>query len=119
MEGVKQVYGRQSQFDVEITFDKDSMNEVKADLISFDAFDLEGLAKDGMIKKGSHLAKVHGDSRYVLATWDNESQLQIGDQLKIGDEVLEIAGLLTCDPFSGDGLTHGRVTLIMSDSTFT
>lgn len=119
MEGVKQVYGRQSQFDVEITFDKDSMNEVKADLISFDAFDLEGLAKDGMIKKGSHLAKVHGDSRYVLATWDNESQLQIGDQLKIGDEVLAIAGLLTCDPFSGDGLTHGRVTLIMSDSTFT
>lgn len=119
MEGVNQVFGRQSQFDVGITFEKEPLNEVTADLISFDAFDLEGLAKDGMIKKGSNLAKVHGDSHYVLATWDNESDLQIGDRLKIGNEVVEIAGLLTCDPFSGDGLTHGRITLIMSDSTFT
>lgn len=119
MEGVKQVFGRQSQFDVGITFEKEPLNEVTVDLISFDAFDLDGLDKDGMIKKGSDLAKVHGDSRYVLATWDNESDLQIGDRLKIGNEVVEIAGLLTCDPFSGDGLTHGRITLIMSDSTFT
>ncbi len=57
MEGVNQVFGRQSQFDVKVTFEKEPLNEVTADLISFDAFDLDGLAKDGMIKKEAILLK--------------------------------------------------------------
>ena len=71
-----------------------------------------------MLKKGSDISKVYGDSGYVLATSDADSLLRIGDKVKIGAEELEIAGLLKYDPFSSDGLTHGEVTLIMSGETF-
>ena len=64
------------------------------------------------------MSKVYGDSRYVLATWDQDCGWEIGDTVLIGDEELEIAGLLKYDPFSSDGLTGGKITLITSDETF-
>ena len=87
-------------------------------VISYDDFGLDCLKKDDMLKKGSDISKVYGDSGYVLATSDADSLLRIGDKVKIGAEELEIAGLLKYDPFSSDGLTHGEVTLIMSGETF-
>ena len=71
-----------------------------------------------MLKRGSDLSKVYGDSRYVLATWDQDCGWEIGDTVLIGDEELEIAGLLKYDPFSSDGLTGGKITLITSGETF-
>ena len=35
------------------------------------------------------------------------------------DEEIEIAGLLKYDPFSSNGLTNGKITLIISGKTFT
>lgn len=124
MEGVKRVYGRRTSFQVpvEISGAAEGFGAAEssgaADLISYDDFGLDCLKKDNMLKKGSDISKVYGDSGYVLATSDVDSLLRIGDKVKIGAEELEIAGLLKYDPFSSDGLTHGEVTLIMSGETF-
>ena len=67
---------------------------------------------------GSDLSKVFGDSNFVLATSDQDSTWKIGDTVQIGDETLTIAGLLKNDPFSENGLTNGKLTLIISDETF-
>ena len=124
MEGVKRVYGRRTSFQVpvEISGAAEGFGAAEssgaADLISYDDFGLDCLKKDDMLKRGSDISKVYGDSGYVLATSDADSLLRIGDKVKIGAEELEIAGLLKYDPFSSDGLTHGEVTLIMSGETF-
>lgn len=112
MDGVKQVYGRRNMADVPA--DRGTL-----DLVSYDEFDLDCLKKDGALKWGSDITKVYGDSRYVLATWDPESTWKIGDRIRTGGEELEIAGLLKNDPFSRDGLTGGKMTLITSGETFT
>ena len=111
MEGVKQVYGRRSCFAVPAGLNGDTTLSGTVDLVSFDNFDLEALQKDGALQWGSDLSKIYGDSRYALATWDQNSSWKIGD-------TIFIAGLLKYDPFSGDGLTGGKITLITSDETF-
>lgn len=118
MEGVKEVYGRRSLFDVPAGLDGDVTLSSTIDLISYDDFDLECLKKDGALKRGSDLSKIYGDSKYVLATSDQNSTWEIGDIILVGDETLEIAGLLKYDPFSDNGLTNGKITLIMSGETF-
>ena len=112
MDGVKQVYGRRNMADV-------PADTGTLDLVSYDEFDLDCLKKDDALKWGSDITKVYGDSRYVLATWDPESTWKIGDRIRTGGEELEIAGLLKNDPFSSDGLTGGKMTLITSGETFT
>ena len=119
MEGVKQVYGRRSSFDVAAGLDGDTTLSSTVDLVSFDDFDLKALQKDGTLRWGSDLSKVYGDSGYVLATWDQNSSWAVDDTILVGNEQLTIAGLLKYDPFSGDGLTGGKITLITSGETFT
>ena len=118
MEGVEHVFGRRSCFDVPAESERDPIPSGTIDLISYDEFDLDCLTKDGMLKKGSDISKVYGDSHSVLATWDKDSHLKIGDKVRAGKEELEIAGLLTYDPFSRNGLTNGKITLIASGDTF-
>ena len=118
MNGVKQVYGRRSSFDVPAELSGHTDASVTIDLVSFDDFDLQCLKTDGMLRRGSRLSRVYGNSAYVLATWDKNSSLEIGDAIRIGSETLTIAGLLKYDPFSSDGLTSGRITLITSAETF-
>ena len=118
MNGVKQVYGRRSSFDVPAELSGHTDASVTIDLVSFDDFDLKCLKTDGMLRRGSSLSRVYGNSGYVLATWDKNSSLEIGDTIRIGSETLTIAGLLKYDPFSSDGLTSGRITLITSAETF-
>lgn len=115
MDGVKRIFGRRSVFNIPAQLNS---NAVELDMISYDDFDLDCLVKDDMLKKGSDISKVYGNSPYVLATWDKSSTLEIGDKLLIADEELEIAGLLKYDPFSSDGLTNGEITLITSGDTF-
>lgn len=118
VKGVRRVYGRRSRFTVPAEINGNTALSDTVDLVSFDDFDLECLAADNALKSGSDLSKVYGDSRFVLAAWDPSSPLKVGDQICVGDEKLEIAGLLRYDPFSSDGLTHGTVTLILSGETF-
>ena len=118
MEGVRRAYGRRSCFEIPAGLNGDTTFSTTIDLISYDDFDLDCLKKDGLLKRGSDLSKVYGDSDYVLATWDWNSPWKIGDKIRIGEEELEIAGLLKYDVFSGDGLTNGKITLITSGETF-
>ena len=92
MEGVKQVYGRRSSFDVAAGLDGDATLSSTVDLVSFDDFDLKALQKDGTLHWGSDLSKVYGNSGYVLATWDQNSSWAVGDTILIGNEQLTIAG---------------------------
>lgn len=116
MDGVKRVYGRRNSFDVSAIFHS---GPVKVDIISYDEFDLDCLVKDKMLKKGSHISKVYGDSNHVLAVWDKDSTLKTGDKIYVGNEELEIAGLLKYNPFSSSGLSSGEITLITSGAAFT
>ncbi len=118
MDGVKEVYGRRSVFDVSAKLNDDTNFSGTVDLISYDDFDLQCLKKDSALKRGSDLSKVFRDSNFVLATSDQDSTWKIGDTVQIGDETLTIAGLLKNDPFSENGLTNGKLTLITSDETF-
>ena len=118
MDGVKEVYGRRSAFDLPASLDTDASIADTVDLISYDDFDLQSLKKDGNLKKGSDLSKVYGNSNFVLATSDADSTWKIGDTVQVQGETLTIAGLLKNDPFSGDGLTNGKITLIASSDTF-
>ena len=116
MAGVTRVFGRRSSLGVPAKLN----SETRAiDVISYDDFDLECLVKDRQLRKGSDLAKVYGDSPSVLAVWDAQTPVAIGDQIEIDNEMVEIAGLLKYNPFSEDGSTHGTVTLITSGETFT
>ena len=118
MEGVKRVFGRRSLFELPAELNGEAPASGTVDLVSFDDFDLECLKRDHRLKKGSDLAKVYGDSHYVLATWDKNSTWEIGDKVRVGEEEFEIAGLLKYDLFSSDGMTNGRITLISSEETF-
>ena len=118
MDGVREVYGRRSAFDVPARLNSDTGFSGTTDMISYDDFDLQCLKKDSALKRGSDLSKVFGDSNFVLATSDQDSTWKIGDTVQIGDETLTIAGLLKNDPFSENGLTNGKLTLITSDETF-
>lgn len=118
MDGIKRVFGRRSILDIPATMEKEHLSSSTVDMISYDEFELECLLKDNILKKGSDISKVYGNSNYVLATWDKDSTLELGDKVRIKNEELEIAGFLKYDPFSSDGLTHGKITLITSGDTF-
>lgn len=118
MDGVKEVYGRRSVLDLPASLNTGAGPYDTVDLISYDDFDLQCLKRDGNLKKGSDLSKVYGDSGFVLATSDAGSTWKIGDTVQLGGETLTIAGLLKNDPFSENGLTNGKMTLIASGDTF-
>ena len=118
MDGVERVYGRRSSFALPARWEDGSNSLSAVDLVSFDAFDLNALKKDGALRRGSDLARAYGDSSSALAAWDPTCSWENGDTVMLGTERLEIAGLLKYDPFRSDGLTGGQLTLIVSDETF-
>lgn len=118
MAGVKRVFGRRNCLDVPAEVKKENELTNTIDMISYDEFDLDCLAKDKQLRKGSDISKVYGNSNYVLTIWDKNSPLEIGDKIQVGNEILEIAGMLKYDPFNSDGSTNGKITLITSGETF-
>ncbi|MGO5064144.1 MULTISPECIES: ABC transporter permease [unclassified Clostridium] len=116
MSGVKHVFGRRSCFDVPAEVNSKTN---RIDMISYDDYDFDCLIKDKQLRKGSDISKVYGNSNYVLTIWDKDRPLKIGDKIQVGNNELEIAGLLKCDPFSDDGTPNGKITLITSGKTFT
>ncbi len=57
MDGVKQVYGRRSSFDIPAGLNGDRTLASTIDLVSFDDFDLDCLKKDRILRQGSDLSK--------------------------------------------------------------
>lgn len=118
LHGINHVYGRRSLVDVSAEVYLRDFSTDMIDIISFDDYELECLKTDHMLQKGSHEEKVFGNSDSVLATWDPNSPLHIGDTIQVGSETLVIAGLLKHDPFYSDGMTQGKITIISSTETF-
>ena len=118
MNGVDNIFGRRSLFDVPAELGRDNSTE-SVDLISYGDFDLEALKKDHMLKKGSELSKVCGDNDGALIICDENAPLEIGDSIQLQGTTLNVAGMLKYDIFSEDGLSHGKISVIVSDETFT
>lgn len=117
MDGVKNIFGRRSLFEVPAKLGQEGLPQV-VDLFSFDDFDLGALKKDGWLRKGSDLSEVYGDSGSVLVICDPDAPLRKGDTIWVDGEGLTVAGMLKHDLFSEDGLSHGRVSVIASGETF-
>ncbi len=119
MDGVKRVFARRNLSDVPAKVGKDNSQAEMIDLISYDDFDLDCLAKDKLLKQGSDIAKVYGDSKYVLAVCGKNNPLEAGDVLYVDGQELTIAGTLKYNLFSSDGSLDEKITVITSDETFT
>ena len=117
MDGVKNIFGRRSVFEVPAELGQEGLPQV-VDLFSFDDFDLGALKKDGNLQKGSDLSAVYGDSGSVLVICDPDSPLQKGDIIQVDGEALTVTGMLKYDLFSEDGLAHDKVSVISSSETF-
>lgn len=119
IEGVENVFARRSDLNQHaLWFHDNTVSDETIDLISYDDFDLDALAQDGVLRHGTHLEKLKDGQPGVLATSDQNSLWKIGDQVEINNQKVTIEGLLKYDPFSADGLTQGRMTLIADNSTF-
>ena len=112
--GVERVFGRRAVFDVEAGCDAvESLNCV--DVISFDIFDIEALKKDGILERNYDLDKViSGDAAFVIS----DEAIQKGSVVSLFGTQVTVAGKLKYDPFSADGSTEGKTTLIVSDEVF-
>lgn len=81
------------------------------DLISYDEF-LFNWAETSVVS--GDISKVYGDSNYVLTVFNKDSRLDVGDKLKIGDNELEVACVVS------EGVGGGtRATIYCSEQTFT
>ena len=118
MPGVRHAFGRMYQEDIPASFPVETA-ETTVDLISYDELQLGWLLEDDLLRKGSDLERVYGDSDAVLCIWDKDVPLTIGDTVTVGDSQVEIAGMLTHSPFSNSGQTNGEIILICSEETFT
>ena len=88
------------------------------DLISYNEYQMKLLVKDSDLRKGSDVSRMSEGSSCALAIWDRDMPLEIGDRVRIGEEELEIVGLLKYSPYSNDGSTDGKTILITSEETF-
>lgn len=113
--GVEKVFARRSVFDVPTKLGENLDIENKVDLISYGDFDLECLEKDDLLEKDSDLSKLFTIGNYVLAISDDKNNVNIGDKVYLGGKNFEIAGRLKLNPFSQNGDSDGKITLITSD----
>ena len=112
--GVKRVFGRRAVFDVEADCDAaSSLNCV--DVISYDAFDLEALKKDGILERNCDLDKVISENAAFVIS---DEAIQKGSEVSVFGTQVTVAGKLKFDPLSSDGSTEGKTTLIVSDEAF-
>ena len=113
-DGVERVFGRRAVFDVQAHCDNmPSVNCV--DVISFGTFDLEALKKDALLERNCDLNSViSGDAALVIS----EEEIPKGSEVTVFGTQLPVAGKLKYDPFSSDGSTEGKTTLIVSDEAF-
>ena len=111
MEGVKRVYGRSFEYGMSAELNG---KPALADLISYEEYQFNWADEEKYVN-GKDLAKVLGDSSYVLAAYDAENPINAGDKITLGGETLTVAGVLTTCHFDSE---QGTNTLICSEQTF-
>lgn len=117
MPGVKRAFGRRYAAAVPAEFSTAVDRDV-ADIISYDDIQLDWIPEDGDLRKGGDLKSVYGDQGCVLCVWDKDVPLTVGDKVTLLGSTVEIAGMMTSNPFSNNGRTDGDVLLICSEETF-
>lgn len=117
MPGVINAFGRRYAPAVPAEFSM-AVDRDNVDLLSYDDLQLDWIPGDGDLRKGGDLGKVYGDQGYVLCIWDKDVPLTVGDKVTLCGTTVEIAGMMTSNPFSNNGRTDGDVILICSDETF-
>jgi putative ABC transport system permease protein len=85
--------------------------ETEIDFMSYDEFMLKQYKKS--VASGD-LSKVYGNSDYVATTFAQNSRLDVGDKIKIGDHELEIA----CVMSEGVGSVSDLPVIVCSEETF-
>lgn len=106
--GVKNAFGTMYEI---ATPAKINGNETVIDFMSYDEFMLENTKKS--VISGS-LSKVYGDSDYVLTIFDEDSRLDVGDKIEIGNNEVEIA----CVASEGIGSVSSSTVVVCSEETF-
>ncbi len=86
-------------------------NETVIDMMSYEEFMMENTKKS--VVSGS-LEKVYGDSDYVLTIFTQDSRLDVGDKIEIGNNEIEIA----CVASEGIGSVSGSAVIVCSEETF-
>lgn len=81
------------------------------DLFSYGQVMLDSFKKSAI---SGDFSKVYGDSGYALAIYNQDNRLDVGDKIKIGDEELEIA----CVVSEGVGSVSGAATVVCSEETY-
>lgn len=81
------------------------------DLISYEEFMLNNTKKS--VASGD-LSKVYGNCDYALTIYNEDSRLNVGDKIKVGNNELEIA----CVASEGIGSISGSATIVCSEETF-
>jgi len=87
-------------------------NETVIDFLSYDEFMFKNTEKS--VASGD-LSRVYGDSDCLLTIYGENSRLDTGDKVKIGNNELEIA----CVASEGIGSLSGSAVIVCSEETFT
>lgn len=84
---------------------------------TIDLFSYGNLMMDNAKKSivSGDISKVYGDSDYALAVYSQDSRLDVGDKIKIGNQEIEIA----CVASEGVGSVSSTATVVCSEETYT
>lgn len=85
-------------------------NAGSIDLISYDEYMMDW-SRDSVVS--GDLSKIDGDSDYVMTIFNRDSRLNVGDKIKIGDNELEVACVVS-EGIWGDA----AATVVCSEKTF-
>ncbi|MEZ3503561.1 ABC transporter permease [Acetatifactor aquisgranensis] len=91
--------------------------EINGNMSTVDLFSYGDTMMDNFRKSvvSGNIAKVYGNSQYVMAVYSNHTGLDVGDKIKIGSEELEVA----CVMSEGVGSISGSTVVVCSEETCT
>jgi len=106
--GVESAFGMRlnTGYPVEINGNAGTIDLFSYGKVMMDSFKKSAISGD--------FSKVYGDSGYALAVYNQDNRLDVGDKIKIGDEEIEIA----CVVSEGVGSVSGAATVVCSEETY-
>lgn len=106
--GVESAFGMMLNIGYPVEIDG---NAGTIDLFSYGEVMMDYFKKSAV---SGEFSKVYGDSGYALAVYNQDNRLDVGDIIKIGDEEIEIA----CVVSEGVGSVSGAATVVCSEETY-
>lgn len=107
--GVESVFGMMYSIEYPVEING---NRTAVDLFSYGDVMMDSFQKS--VASGN-ISKVYGNSQYVMAVYSDHTGLDVGDKVKIGEEELEVA----CVVSEGVGSVSGSEVVVCSEETYT